>query len=193
MGAREIDVLSRYLRFSNEGATIINRALSAVRGDIERAFADDPSGRDELGRINDLQLFLMQVIAFDGFITRCMHAVGLEGKARSPLVKRVDLLASKEVREGDRYKALRSAIKEIVRVRNAWAHRLCDEEISENVQELADRFGLCERDGYLWITLEHMSADGGEVWGFVVCTLHEMAELIWRCVQERLAKGRGST
>jgi len=188
METGEVDLLSLYLRFSSEAATIINKALSAASEQVERAFSDDAPGREELGRVNDLQLFLMQVIAFDGFITRCMHAVGLERKTRCGLVKRVDLLASEDLRKEPRYEALRSAIEEIVRVRNAWAHRLCEEETSDDVCVLADRFGLVRRDGYLWITLEHISADGGKVWGFLVCTLHEMAKLIWPCVKARTAR-----
>lgn len=135
-----VDLLARYERFSNESATIVNRALSAVRPDIDRALSDDARAREELFRLNDLQLFLLQVIAFDGFITRCIHAVGLGGAARRPLLKRIDLLASPEVKKRDKYKALRASIEAIARVRNAWAHRLCEEEISDDVDDLRERF-----------------------------------------------------
>jgi hypothetical protein len=186
--SEETHLLDRYLRFSNEGGTRINVALSAVKPDVDRAFADDPEARDDVRRLNDVQLFLMQVIAFDGFVTKCMHAAGMPpSEARKgSLVCRADRLASPEVKQGDTYKALRSGVKQIARVRNAWAHRLCDEEISDDVRDLTDRFGLHEKDGYLWVDLEHFAADRQQVWGFVVCTLKQMAELIWPCVQARM-------
>ena len=188
MVSGESDLLDRYLHFSGQSATIINTVLSALSGGIERAFSNDPRGREELGRMNDLHLFLMQVIAFDWFITRCMHAVRLEHKTRCGLVNRVDLLASESLRRKANYEALRSALEKIVRVRNAWAHRLCDEDIADDLDDLKDRLGLHKHDGFQWVTLEHVSADGCKVWTFVVSTLQQMAELIWRCVKDQMSK-----
>ena len=187
------DLLSRYLWFS-EKSCLINKALSAARDKVNAAFADNPSGLEDLFLFNDLQLFLMQVLAFDGFVTACLHAVEPEAQPRKgPLVKRIDRLATAtpEVKETDRYKTLRSDVKKIARVRNVWAHRLAYKGISEDIRDLTDRFGLHEEGGHLWVDLEHVAADGRQVWTFVVCTLHEMAELLWPCV-EKNAKNPGN-
>lgn len=187
MSLSESDLLSRYKWFAEQSCRI-NEALAALKNDVERAYSGDPSRLEHLFLFNDLHLFLMQVIAFDWFITRCMHAVRLEHKTRCGLVNRVDLLASESLRRKANYEALRSALEKIVRVRNAWAHRLCDEEIADDLDDLKDRLGLHKHDGFQWVTLEHVSADGCKVWTFVVSTLQQMAELIWRCVKDQMSK-----
>jgi len=182
------DLLSRYKWFS-EQCCLINKAFSAVRPDIDRAFSGDAHAAENLFLFNDLQLFLMQVFAFDGFITACLHALDLSKE--DSLTQRVQRLATCELKQDKSYQALLSTVDEIAKVRDAWVHAQGDPAILKNPQwppHLTDRFGLCDRDGRLWVQLSHQAKDGREVWTFVVCTLQQMAELIWPRVQARMQR-----
>ena len=188
MSLSESDLLSRYKWFAEQSCRI-NEALAALRDDVERAYSGDPSKLEHLFLFNDLRLFLMQVFAFDGLITACLHALGLS-KAGS-LTQRVQRRAACEPKRDSSYQALLSGVGEIARVRDAWVHAQGNPAILRSPQwpsHLTDRFGLYDRDGRLWVRLSHQAKDGRMVWTFVVCTLQQMAELIWRCVKDQMSK-----
>jgi hypothetical protein len=134
----------------------------------------------------------MQVFAFDGFITACIHALDL--LKEDSLTQRVQRLATCELKQDKTYQDLLSGVDEIIKVRDAWVHAQGDPAILKNPEwpsHLTDRFGLCHRDGRRWVQLSHEAKDGRMVWTFVVLTLHQMAELIWPCVVTK-ASGAGN-
>jgi len=186
------DLFSRYKWFS-EQSCLTNKALSAVRPDIDRAFSGDARAAGNLLLFNDLQLLLMQVFAFDGFVTACLHVLGLPKEGS--LTHRVQRLASCELRQQKNYQALLCHVGEIAKVRDAWVHAQGAPSILKEPDwpaHFEDRFGLSARDGRLWINLSHVARDGKRVWSFVVCTLQTTAQLIWPRVQARMQRPRKS-
>lgn len=176
------DLLSRYLQFSVESCEI-NKAISAVKPSIVEAYCDDPSSRKRLFLINDLNLFLMQVMAFDGFVTACLHTRGLD-KGGS-LQKRLQRLANDQLRNDSCYQRLLNGVAEIEKIRDAWIHGQGDPSILKNPNwpaHLTDRFALEGIDGRLWIRLSQ-KRDGRTVWSFIINTLHDIAALIWESLE----------
>jgi len=183
MSANENDLLSRY-KWLSEQCCCVNECLSAVKGCVDRAYAGDPTRKEYVFLVNDLALFLMQIFAFDGFITACLHALN-RSKEGSP-IERLQRLASCELKEDETYEVLRSSVDEVFKVRDMWVHAQGDPAILKTPPEqghLADRFGWCEKDGRQWVRLSRQAKDERMVWTFEVHTLHQMAELIWPCVQ----------
>lgn len=176
----------RYLWFS-ERACILNRAFSAAKECVEQAFSSDPRGLDDLLLFNDLQLFLMQVAALDGFVTACLHSCGFPKD--NPTIAGIGLLVDPTTASSKNYQRLRSHAAEIYALRDAWLHAQGDPSVLRRPQwpaHFRDRFGLEERDGRLWIRLVHKAEDGRTAWNFVVNTLQDMAALIVSSVSNRL-------
>jgi len=181
--SREDDLLSRYLWFSDKSCEV-NKALSALGHCVEAAYSDDPEGMKLLLQVNDLNLFLLQFLAFDGFVTACCHRRGDSKQAKEgSATKRLRRLVSPEVRADITYQELESAVKEIEKVRDAWVHGQGNPGILKNPDwpdHFKDRFGIYEEDGRMWVGL---SMDHGRVWSYVVNTLHDMAKLIWASIR----------
>lgn len=174
------DLFRRYMWLSEKYCEV-NKALSAVRDSIDKAYKDDPDGKKMLFLINDLNLFLLQVTAFDGFVTACLHRkrVGKQGKSGS-IKSRVRLLVGKRKAEL-KYQTLETALSEIEKIRDAWVHGQGNPSILKNPnwpKHLENRFGIYAEEGRMWIRLSH-SWNGRTVWSYLIGTLHGMAKLIW--------------
>jgi hypothetical protein len=181
--SKDNDLLSRYLWFSDKSCEV-NKALSALQHCVEAAYSDDPKATKLLFRVNDLNLFLLQFLAFDGFVTACLHRRGGGRQAKEgSATKRLRRLASRELQADLTYQELESAVKEIEKVRDAWVHGQGDPAILKNPNwpdHFKDRFGIYEEDDRMWVGLSH---DNGRVWSYVINTLHDMAKLIWESIR----------
>ncbi len=178
MSTGQPDLLARYLRFSQESCAL-NDALSATEA-IETAFRDCVAAQKRAHRLNDLQLFLLQVAAFDGFVTAYLHRrrMSLEGS----LTKRVRCLVSEALKMDKAYQVLESTLSEISMVRDAWMHGQGDPSITKRPTwppHLEDKFGLYKEDDRLWICLSHRPQRGVVVWTLIIRTLHDLARKIW--------------
>ena len=179
------DLLGRYLRLS-EKACVVNQALSAVRPAVDLAYRGSPSAED-LFLFNDLQLFLIQVFLFDGYVTTCEHYLHLSKDG--PITERLQRLTACTNERGVDYERLLSGVSEIARVRDVWVHALGDPSVLRKPDWPArrtDRFGLRDKDDSLWVHLSHKARDGRTVWSFVISTLQGMAKLLWPGVEFRI-------
>jgi len=181
-------LLDRYAQFS-EDVRILNRVLSATEA-IPTAYRDNLAAQEQALLVNDLQMFLLQVFAFEGFVTACLHAAGLT-KEKSTLDS-VGLLVAPKVQGERSYQRLRAHVQEILKVRDAWVHGQGDPRVLRRPSlpgHFAKRFGLVARDGRLWIRLTHKAPGHPVVWKFVVQNLEKMAGVIWESAQSRISKG----
>ena len=182
MGEAAADLLSRYLQFADDVCEM-NRALSSVKPWVSKAYAADPSGESALYLMNDLALFLLEVMAFDGFLTACLHALGRGREEKSgSIVDRFKRLTGTGPDADGRLECLVSHLREIEMVRDAWVHGQGSASVlksSKWPRHVRDRFGVDERDGRLWVHLSHRAKDGRVVWSHLMNTLKDAAVLVW--------------
>lgn len=184
MSSSASDLLGRYLEFCHKSCAL-NEALSATRA-IETAFPN-PAEQEPALLLNDLQLFLLQVIAFDGFITGCLHALSMRKEKDLPIRGRVMSLADDRLRKDRGFHRTLTKVEEIFLVRDAWLHGQGDPAVTKRSQwpgHFNRQFGIAHRDNRFWIRLAKKGPDGSPVWSFLVGTLKGVARAVWPSVQQ---------
>jgi hypothetical protein len=175
------NLLARYEKFSQE-SDVVNKALSATSA-ISAAYPCCADRQHAL-LVNDLNLFLLQVLAFDGFITACLHALGLP--KNDPIGIRVKSLTTEGLKQDKRFDRDVKKVEEIFKVRDAWMHGLGDPGITKTPEwprHFNSQFGIVSNDGRLWIRLTRRTRSGCTVWSFVTCTLRRTARRVWPDVE----------